>query len=165
VISHLNTILSWARPQFERLKNPADKQLAKQFISLDLILRNYLEPQLMQIPHPRVVILSLEESELFREHSTLVKVMNNSLFSAVRSCRNKSIFNEITQLEANLTQVRTAKGSIEGQAQEIERSIEELLLVFIKNQIMTVEQSINDQGKGESAQRLPQNNSRQYYLG
>lgn len=85
-------MISIALNQGELYKNPADKIIVKQFFSLNDILKNHLEPKVQILQHPRVVILALEESEIFREFSILVKVMNNSIFSAIRNSKNKQLF-------------------------------------------------------------------------
>ncbi len=86
---------------------PADKALMKHFENLEGI-KNFLEARLQTIEHPRVVILSFEESEIFPEYSILVKVMNNSIFSTIKNNRNKNIFLEICRLEGQLAKAKDA---------------------------------------------------------
>jgi hypothetical protein len=96
-----------------------EKMVARQMAGVEAIVRNFLEPQINSLQHPRIFILALEESELFREHSSLVKVMNNSIFAAIRNCRNKAVFAEICRLENNLLAQRNPKHPPEATALEV----------------------------------------------
>ena len=71
------------------------------------------------------MILSLEESEVFREYSILVKVMNNSIFSMIKNSKNRNIFADICVMEQNLARSRDKnKTFLEAYSLEIESTIE-----------------------------------------
>lgn len=91
-LQYVNNMTNIVLNQGERYKNSPDKNIVKQFTGLIDILKNHLEPKIQILQNPRIVILALEESEIFREYSILVKVMNNSIFSAIRNSKNKQIF-------------------------------------------------------------------------
>lgn len=111
------------------------------------MIKNFIEPKIKTVLHPRVVILSLEESQLFRENSILLKVMNNSIFTAIRNSKHKGVFQQICRMEFNLAQIKVNKNEKDAHAKEMEVCIENLFRYLIKCQIMTVDQSINDQMK------------------
>ena len=115
----LAEVLGTVRALAERYKTPQDRQLVRQFMSMEEIVRNFLEPKVKGQLHPRVVILALEESELFREHSVLVKVMNNSVFSAMRYSKNKQVFEEVCRMESKLAQLKANKHHLDAHAREI----------------------------------------------
>jgi len=75
--------------------------------------------------------------------------MNNSIFSGIRNCKNRHIFEEVCKLENRLLTIRGPKDPLELNSLEVESTIEEMLRFFIKNHIMTVDQSIQDPGKND----------------
>ncbi len=46
----------------------------------------------------------------------LVKVMNNSVFSAIRNSKARNIFDEVVRLEMNLAQLKGSKTQLEVQS-------------------------------------------------
>ena len=92
VLERVAPLAKLARNQETRLKLPADKAVCKQFAALENMC-NVLKGK--KLSSPRIAILSLEESEIFREYSVLVKSMNNSLFSAIRVTKIKYLLPEI----------------------------------------------------------------------
>lgn len=106
VLKYIGYLMSIARFQIEKLKIVQDKQVVGQFVGLEGMIKRFLEPKIKMINNPRIIILTLEETELFRENSLLLKVMNNSIFSAMRQCKNIHIFHQLLELESPITHHR-----------------------------------------------------------
>jgi hypothetical protein len=49
------------------------------------MVNNYLKPRLGEISNPKIIMLCLEEAELFRENSLLLSIMNNSIYSTIKN--------------------------------------------------------------------------------
>lgn len=89
----------------------------------------------MQKLSAKTVILALEESEAFREHSLLLKCLNNSLFAAIRlSPKSKTILEELVELEAGL--LAQSKRDQQENAIRIELSIEESVRLLLKHNVV-----------------------------
>jgi hypothetical protein len=88
---------------FERLKTTAEGQaMTRQVDALTVMIENFLLPQVQRL-QPKALILSLEESEIFREHSLLLKCLNSSLFSAIRFSPNyATVVQDLLELESSL---------------------------------------------------------------
>jgi hypothetical protein len=50
------------KSNIDKVKMTNDKTLAQKFNNFEQIIKNYIEPKLHTIEHPRIVILALEES-------------------------------------------------------------------------------------------------------
>lgn len=85
------TIRKKLAQHFDRLKATQEGQIMlKQVDALVAMIESFLLPQVHRL-EPKALILALEETEIFREHSLLLKCLNCSLFSAIRFSPNYSL--------------------------------------------------------------------------
>lgn len=69
-----------------------------------------------------MLILALEESEVYREYSMLVKCLNNSLFATIRfSAKSREIYGELVELESAL--LAQSRRDMQENAKRVETSI------------------------------------------
>ena len=61
-LHYINGMMGLIRSQADKFKTPVDRMMVKQFIMMEEIIKNFIEPKIMTLPHPRIVILALEES-------------------------------------------------------------------------------------------------------
>lgn len=97
VCDYISKVKNLLRPHLEKIKNTPEGFYYRQMESLSFVIDNFLAPQ--RKIEPKIVILCLEESEIFREYSMLSKCLNNSIFAAIRfSSRSKEIYSELVQI-------------------------------------------------------------------
>lgn len=76
--------------------------------------------------------------------------MNNSLFSAIRVTKIKHLLPEIYKNEANYLAARS-KCKPELRHKLMERAIEDTIRVLIKAHILSIEQSVTEQGAADKS--------------
>jgi hypothetical protein len=119
--------------------------LVRKVDALAALIEGFLLPQIQSLK-PKEVILVLEESEIFREYSLLLKCLNCSLFAAIRfSPKCGEIERELVELETGL--LAQSKRDQQQNAKRIEISIEESVRLLLMHNVVFSEQSLNQNSK------------------
>jgi hypothetical protein len=109
---------------------------------LTLIIESFIQPQIKSMS-PQVIMLCLEESELFRDLSLLLKAFNNSIFVAIRYFPgSNAIYNELLALEEKYILRERSKAGLMDYMERVETLIEESFRMLLMNKIISTEHSL-----------------------
>lgn len=118
--------------------------LYRQMSGLRDIIDKYVLPQCNSLS-PQMLMLCLEESELFREHSLLLKAFNNSLFVSVRYFRrSRGIFRDLVAMEEEYVLNRHAKSNFLEYIEKVELLIDDGLKLLLTHNLVSMEHSLEE---------------------
>lgn len=90
-------------------------------------------------------MLCLEESELFRENSLLLKVFNNSLFVSIRYFKKcRGIYDELMAMEESYIINRHSKSNLMEYIEKVELFIEDSFKLLLVHNLISTEHSLEE---------------------
>lgn len=144
-----HSYLKLMREHLEKHKDKkilADKVFKRHFDNFANSIK-ILSPLLNSGLKPKLLISSLEETEVFRTYSYLLKILNSSIYEAIRRRgKFKETLKEIKHKEMLLAQhhvLMYQENSMDREQEMLENSIEDLLKFFLKENIIDIEVSYN----------------------